>query len=261
MNFLNVAFYQFEAIADLGARRKELEELLVPLGVLGTVILAPEGMNAFLAGPEANVRRALAGFAKNPSFAGVAVKESFSPTLPFAKLSLKTKTEIVTFRVENFSPPAKAATRLRPKELAAWFAEKEDFLMLDTRNEYEVRLGKFSGAHSLQLEHFVNFPEAAATIPEDWKKRKVVTYCTGGIRCEKAAPYLESLGFQQVFQLEGGILGYFEQAGGAHWEGECFVFDQRVAVTPDLSPSGAYLCSHCQGPVPEAAASCIHCQP
>jgi UPF0176 protein len=184
------------------------------------------------------------------------VKESYSDSLPFEKLCFKVKSEIVTFREPGFSPLTAEAPRLSPTELDRWYAGGEDFVVVDTRNDYETKIGAFRGAHLLPLKHFVNFPAAAAGLPEGWKKKKLLTYCTGGIRCEKAAPYLRSLGFN-AYQLEGGILNYLERSG-KNWEGECFVFDQRVALKADLSPSGATLCPRCQGPVP-AGKTCPQC--
>ena len=140
--------------------------------------------------------------------------------------------------------------------------------MLDTRNDYEVGIGTFDGAHAIGVDHFRDFPAALASLPPEWKDEPVVTFCTGGIRCEKAAPLMERLGFQQVYQLDGGILKYFEEEGGAHWHGDCFVFDQRVSVRPDLSPGEHVVCFACQhvleaddlaSPLYEPARSCPHC--
>lgn len=256
---LNAAFYCFSPLAgdQLPRLREDWLPRLRALGLKGTVILAPEGMNGFLAGAESAVREALDTFRALPAFRSLTAKESRSAALPFRKLSIKLKREIVTFRVEGVRPTE--APRLAPAELARWFGEGRDFVMLDTRNAYEYRLGSFAGAHDPGLAHFVDFAEAAKGLPEVWKEKPVVTFCTGGIRCEKAAPYLASLGFRQVYQLDGGILAYLESQGGAHWRGECFVFDDRVALGPDLAPTGATLCPACQGPNPKGAATCLHC--
>lgn len=260
MSQLNAAFYCFAPLEDLPSLKRDWSASLRKLGVKGTVILAPEGVNGFLAGTAQAIRDALLLFRSHPGLGSLQAKESVSETVPFQRLFVKLKKEIVTFRVPELSPPAKPSARIAPEELAAWYDQGRDFLTLDTRNLYEARLGTFSGAHVPPIGHFVDFAEAAKALPEEWKKKPVVTFCTGGIRCEKAAPYLESLGFEQVWQLEGGILNYFEKVGGAHWSGECFVFDERVALGPDLRPTGARLCGKCQGPVPAAAARCIHCE-
>jgi UPF0176 protein len=251
---LNAAFYCFTPLENLAALRREWLTRLRAHGLKGTVILAPEGVNGFLAGPPAALQSALMDLRSLPAFAGLRVKESLSATTPFAKLLVKLKKEIVTFRQgssETKSP------HLAPEVLAKWLDEGREVVLLDTRNAYESRLGTFKGSHTPAIAHFVEF--AGLRLPEEWKSKPVVTFCTGGIRCEKAAPYLTSLGFKEVYQLEHGILGYFEKVGGRHFEGECFVFDQRVALGADLSPTGARLCTHCQGPVPAASADCIHC--
>lgn len=258
MRYLNASFYQFSALPNPAEWGERLRAEIGAFAVKGTLILAPEGLNGFLAGEPAAVRGALAALRAHPSFAGIDVKESESGDIPFGKFAVKVKPEIVTFRVPGHNPLESQAPRLSPAELARWYAEGKEFLVLDTRNEYEVRLGKFRGARSLNLKHFVDLPRLLEPELEAYRGRPVVTYCTGGIRCEKAAPYLRSLGLE-AYQLDGGILRYFEQVGGDHWEGECFVFDQRVAVAPDLSATGARLCGHCQGPVPAGQTECIHC--
>lgn len=259
MSQLNAAFYCFSPVPreSLPNLRASWSRSLRELGVKGTVILAPEGINGFLAGAEKAVRDALAVIRSLPAFSSLQAKESRSADIPFGKLSIKLKKEIVTFRVEGV--PATEAPRISPAELSAWYEEGRDFVIVDTRNEYEYRLGTFRGAYNPQLRHFVEFAEAAKKLPEEWKGKPVVTFCTGGIRCEKAAPYLAGLGFRQVYQLDGGILAYFEKEGGKHWEGDCFVFDDRVALDPSLAPTGATLCGSCQGPVPSDKAECIHC--
>jgi UPF0176 protein len=257
MAFLNAAFYRFTALEKPSAWAERLESAIRHLALKGTFILAPEGLNAFVAGEEEAVRECLRLLESFDPFQNLEVKESYSSSIPFEKLCFKVKSEIVTFRELGFSPLTAEAPRLSPEELDRWYAEGKDFVVVDTRNDYEVKIGAFRGAHTLPLKHFVNFPAAAATLPEEWKEKKLLTYCTGGIRCEKAAPYLRSLGFD-AYQLDGGILNYLEQSG-KNWEGECFVFDQRVALNGDLSPSGATLCPGCQGPVP-AGKNCPQCE-
>jgi len=260
MNQLNAAFYCFAPLADLPRLRAQWKPRLETIGVKGTIILAPEGVNGFLAGTRSALEDALTLIRSLPALAGLEAKVSESEQVPFEKLFIKLKPEIVTFRVPGTSPmEAPPAPRIQAEELAAWIEQKKDFILLDTRNEYESRLGSFEGAHLPAIDHFVHFAAAAKELPESWKKKTVVSFCTGGIRCEKAAPYLQSLGFENVLQLDGGILKYFEKVGGTGFRGDCFVFDQRVALTPDLLPSGASLCTACQGPVPKDCASCIHC--
>lgn len=258
MDLLNVAFYRFASLENPELWKERIESAYKDINVKGTLLLAEEGLNGFLAGPEPEVRRALDFLRGHKEFKALTAKESRSNFIPFEKLAVKVKKEIVTFRVPGCGPLVRSAKRISPEELAALYDRGEEFTILDTRNEYEIRLGKFVGAESLQVDHFVDFAAKAKSLPAAEKKKKIITYCTGGIRCEKAAPYLESLGFEDVAQLDGGILNYFEKVGGKHWEGECFVFDQRIALDPALQPTGATLCPKCQGPIPKGA-SCPHC--
>lgn len=260
MTQLNTAFYCFAPLEDLSSLRQAWRARLGELGLKGTIILAPEGVNGFLAGSASAMAEALRIIRSLPPLSELTAKESVSESIPFEKLCIKLKKEIVTFRVDALSPPTRSSARIQPAELAAWYAQGEDFIAIDTRNAYESKLGTFEGAHAPAIDHFVDFAEAAKHLPAEWKKKKVVTFCTGGIRCEKAAPYLESLGFEQVWQLDGGILKYFEQVGGVNWQGECFVFDQRVALGPNLLPTEARLCVKCQGPIPRGSPGCIHCE-
>ncbi len=254
MSQLNAAFYHFTPLHDLPALKQRWQPRFSALGLKGTIILAPEGINGFLAGPPAALEAALKDLRSLPGLEELRAKESRSPAAPFRKLCIKLKKEIVTFRQ---GAPGGTAPRLAPERLAQWLDEGRDVVLLDTRNRYESRLGSFRGAHKAAIDHFVDF--AALSFPEEWKGKPVVTFCTGGIRCEKAAPWLAGKGFGEVYQLESGILGYFEKVGGRHWEGELFVFDERVALSSNLEPTGATLCGQCQGPVPATARECPDC--
>jgi UPF0176 protein len=257
MSILNASFYCFHPLENPSGAAESLRGTL-PNSLKGTVILAKEGINGFLAGSPEDLRGGLKTLKEALQLPDLWAKESYSESVPFQKLCFKVKEEIVTFRVPDFSPEKSPAPYLQPEELAAWYEREEDFLILDTRNEFEVRLGTFAQAKSLKIDHFVDFPKAMAEAPADWKKKKIVTFCTGGIRCEKAAPYLRSQGFE-AYQLEGGIIHYFEKMGGKNWQGECFVFDERIALNPELQATGATLCSHCQGPNPQNSSTCMHC--
>lgn len=254
MAFQNSAFYSFFPLENPARFGESIKEEFGNLGVRGTLILAPEGINGFLAGLPEEVQHCLRWLQAQQSEAKFSLKHSFSDTIPFEKFQVKLKSEIVTFRVPHVEPTK--APYLSPQELKRWYEEKQEFLILDTRNEYEFQLGAFENATSLGIDQFVEL--AKKPLPEDWKKKKLVTYCTGGIRCEKAAPYLRSLGFD-AYQLDGGILNYFEQVGGDHWQGECFVFDERVALNPQLKPTGARLCENCQWPLPALQLQCPNC--
>ncbi len=264
---VNIAAYKFVALADLSDRRRELKTLCDRLGLKGTILLSSEGINLFLAGSRGGVDGLLGHLKNDPAFAGLEVKESLSQQVPFNRMLVRLKREIIAFGVP-VNPEAYPAPKLSPAELKQWLDEGRPVTLLDTRNDYEVHLGTFENALDLQISHFRDFPQAIDSLPEDLKGQPVVMFCTGGIRCEKAGPLMRQAGFQQVFQLEGGILKYFEECGGDHWEGECFVFDQRVALNPRLQETETTQCFACQAVLTVAdqssqqyipGQSCPHC--
>jgi UPF0176 protein len=239
MNTLNIAAYRFVALADLPQMRAALETRCAALGLKGTILLAEEGINLFLAGGASAVEAFVETLRADSRFAAIEVKRSWSERQPFKRLQVKLKREIVSMRRPEIKPAQAGAPRLAPRELKRWLDEGRELVLLDTRNQFEVEAGSFDNTLSLGLTSFSDFPNATAALAQEIKDRTVVTFCTGGIRCEKAAPWLISQGFNQVYQLDGGILNYFEQCGGAHFHGECFVFDERVALDPALRPAGA----------------------
>ena len=228
MVVLNVAFYRFTPMPELSILRRELRLRAVELGLKGTILLAPEGINGFLAGERGAVRQFLDELcARIPALGGMPVKESHSDAIPFQRMLVKLKREIIASPGPITQPPAR---RVEPSELKRWLDENRELVLLDTRNDYEVKHGTFAGAVDLNLRTFRQFGERARELPPSVKEKTVVMFCTGGIRCEKATALAEELGFRDVYQLEGGILRYFEECGRAHYEGECFVFDERVAL-------------------------------
>jgi len=243
---LNVSAYKFVVIEHPAEMRGVLKERADALDLRGTILLAHEGINLFIAGSEANVQAFLAALQADERFAGFPAKLSWSEEQPFNRMLVKVKREIIPLRRPEIDPSRNPAPRLSPEQLKAWLDEGREVLLVDTRNDFEVELGTFTGARNLHLSSFAEFPSKAGTLESKWKHRPVVTFCTGGIRCEKAAPFLADQGFGQVYQLDGGILNYFERCGGAHFEGECFVFDKRVALGPDLKPTGTAQCYVCQ---------------
>ncbi len=266
--YTNLAAYQFASLGDLPALQTELHQLCREAGMRGTILLSPEGINLFVAAAREACARLLLRLRALPGLANLRVKESLSEEQPFNRMLVKIKKEIIACGVEGIDPARRPAPRLAPRQLKEWLDEGRAVTLLDARNAYEVKLGTFRGAHTLDLDHFRQFPVAARDLPNEMKSGPVVTFCTGGIRCEKAAPLLELAGFRDVFQLDGGILGYFEQCGDAHYEGDCFVFDKRVALNASLRETGAALCFVCQSPVtlPEQedpryveSVSCPHC--
>lgn len=264
----NIAAYKFAPLANLAELRVELRELAKAQQLRGTILISPEGINLFVAGSRDGIDVLLQRVRAIPGLADLPVKESESDEQPFSRMLVKIKREIIAFGVEGIEPAHYTSPRVSPAELKRWLDEERGVTLLDTRNDYEIAAGTFENAITLPLDDFRNFPEAVAELPDDLKERPIVTFCTGGIRCEKAAPYLERVGFKQVFQLDGGILKYFEEVGGAHYRGECFVFDKRVAVDPKLTPSELRQCFACQAiltpddydsPKYVEGRSCPHC--
>ena len=237
---LNVSFYRFCPLKDLATLRPSVKERAAAAGLKGTVILSPEGINGFLAVVDGELRGFLDWLRETPSFQGLEAKESYSESQPFGKLLVKLKQEIIPFG-EGIDPHRGTAPRLSALELKRWLDEGRDVVLLDTRNDYEVADGPFRGAKTLGLNHFRDFPRAfgnaSRALRAEMAAKPVVMFCTGGIRCEKAAAYAQELGLPQVYQLDGGILKYFEEAGGAHYDGTCFVFDERRAVDALLAPA------------------------
>lgn len=240
--FLNLSAYRFVALDDLAALRQRIFDAAQAVGLKGTVLLAEEGINLFVAGAPDAARAWLAGLRTDPRFAPLDVKESFSATLPFRRLKVKVKREIIRMNLPQVRPLAGRAPALDAATLARWLdAGRDDagrpIMMLDTRNGFEVDAGAFDGAIDWRLAKFSDFPIAASAHRGELEGRTVVTYCTGGIRCEKAALALGSAGVDNVWQLDGGILRYLERVGGRHWHGRCFVFDERTSLDADLSPA------------------------
>ena len=246
---LNIAAYKFAELRNLEVLREELRSECRKAGLKGSILLSPEGINLFIAGEPSAVEWLLGRLRAIPGLEHLEEKRSESNDQPFNRMLVKIKKEIIAFGVEGINPARYSSPRLAPKVLRRWLDEGRPFTLLDTRNDYEIKLGTFAGARTLGIDHFKQFPEAVRHLPAEIKETPVVSFCTGGIRCEKAAPLLEQEGFQNVFQLEGGILKYFEECGGAHYEGECFVFDKRVGVDPALQETGSQLCFACQEPL------------
>jgi len=267
-DIINIAGYKFVALQDLKRRRLDLRGLCQSLGLKGTILLSREGINLFLAGTRQTIDHFLEVLRNEPQFEDLQVKESVSDRQPFTRMLVRLKQEIIAFGVEEIDPAAHPSRRISPQQLKEWLDTGKPVTLLDTRNDYEIELGTFNHARAVGIEDFRQFPNAVARLPQNLKDQPIVTFCTGGIRCEKAAPYLEKAGFTDVYQLEGGILKYFEEVGGVHYHGDCFVFDQRVALDSSLRESAAQQCYRCQAiltpndchsPQYIAGQSCPHC--
>jgi UPF0176 protein len=246
---INIAAYKFVPLIDLHTLRARLQSQCKLWELRGTILLSPEGLNLFVAGGRAEIDLLLLELRAIPGLEELQPRESVSEQQPFNRMLVRVKREIIAFGIPGIAPGVRTSPKVAPRELKRWLDEGREITLLDTRNDYEVQLGTFKNAVTLELDHFRNFPDAAANLPEDLKRRPLVMFCTGGIRCEKAGPYLEGIGFEQVFQLDGGILKYFDDCGSAHYDGECFVFDKRVALDHKLATTDSSYCFCCLKPL------------
>jgi len=242
---LNIAAYRFVDIDDAPDLSERLSASAQAAGLKGTLLIAPEGLNLSLAGEPEAVRGWLGRLREDPRFAGLQAKESFSDGMPFRRLRVKLKAEIIRMNQPSLRPAAARAPAVDAATLVRWLGEGHcdegrPLALLDTRNAFEVDAGAFDGALDWRLGCFSDFPAAFDAHRSELEGKTVVSYCTGGIRCEKAALLMRERGLPHVLQLDGGILAYFEATTGApHWRGECFVFDERESLAPTLAPAAA----------------------
>ncbi|HXD04530.1 MAG TPA: sulfurtransferase [Burkholderiaceae bacterium] len=239
---LNIAAYKFVPVIDAQALAATLRDTASALALKGTILLAPEGINLFLAGSDEAVRGFLAHLREDVRFADLHAKESRSPSQPFRRLRVKLKREIIRMDHPAIRPHEARAPAVDAKTLARWLDaghddEGRELVMLDTRNEFEVQAGRFAGALDWHLSKFTEFPAALQRHAAELAGKTVVSYCTGGIRCEKAALLMRERGVDHVLQLDGGILQYFETVGARHFEGRCVVFDERRELDAQLAPA------------------------
>lgn len=233
--FLNLSAYQFKPLSGLDDLKIELKTKAKALNIKGTILLAPEGINMNLSGARFDLLAMKTYIIERLELHDMPLKWSESERDPFARLKIKLKKEIITFRQDDIDPIQKTVEHMPPEQLKQWYDEGKEFYILDTRNDYEIEVGQFKNAKSYDIENFTELTDAVKADLENYDTSKpMVTYCTGGVRCEKAGPAIEALGFKEVYQLDGGILNYFEKCGGEHWQGDCFVFDDRHALTPEL---------------------------
>ncbi len=241
---LNISGYRFVEIDEPEALRDRLQTAAAAAALRGTILIAHEGLNLSLAGAPAPLRRFVDALRADARFASLDIKESWSDTLPFARLKVKCKREIIRMDRPAIRPQAGRAPSVSPDTLARWLDrgcddEGRPLALLDTRNAFEVNAGRFEGALDWRLARFGDFPDAFAAARASLAGKTVVSYCTGGIRCEKAALLMRAEGFGPVLQLEGGILRYLEQQGTRHWQGRCVVFDERGSLDARLAPPPA----------------------
>ena len=249
LEFLNVAGYKFEPLENLDSLIPEFQNKCDELGLKGSVYLSPNGINFSIAGTEEKIDTYIQFMEEDSRFRDIPLKKTFSETQPFRRMKVRLKKEIISLGRDDINPRELTGDYISPRELFEMYETKEDVIVLDTRNEYETRVGLFENAVDLQLDTFRDFPSAIETLPEEYKDKQIVMYCTGGIRCEKASAVMMKAGFSDVKQLEGGVLDYFKETGGAYWNGDCFVFDERVALDKELKETEYIYCYICREPL------------
>lgn len=256
------ALYKFVALEDFEALQTPLLKVMKDHQVHGTLLLAAEGINGTVAGPREGIDALLAWLQQDPRLADVVYKESYHDEQPFLRTKVKLKKEIVTMGVEGLDPRKVVGTYVKPEDWNALISDPE-VLVVDTRNDYEIGIGTFKNAVNPQTESFREFPEYVAQNLDKEKHKKVAMFCTGGIRCEKSTAYMKEQGFEDVYHLEGGILKYLEEVPEENslWQGECFVFDGRVAVNHQLEKGQYDQCNACRMPITQEDMASEHYQP
>lgn len=249
-NSLVAAFYHFVPLDDAEALRNPLLQSCRDLGLMGTILLAREGINGTVAGPERGVRRLMDRLRSDPRLADLSFKESWAPEMPFHRMKVRLKREIVSLGVEGIDPRHQAGEYVSPQDWNA-LIRRDDVRVVDTRNDYEVHLGSFTGAEDPGTRSFREFPDWVDEHLDPSRDEHVAMFCTGGIRCEKATALLRKKGFRNVYHLDGGILNYLEKVpeGESLWNGDCFVFDNRVTVDHQLRQGDIDVCPACRMPV------------
>jgi len=256
-DYLTAAFYKFVALPDFAELKEPLLACCEENEVKGTILLALEGINSTIAGPQAGVQAVLAYLRRDPRLADLEHKEAWSTRPPFYRMKVRLKREIVTMGVPDINPTYLVGEYVKPEHWNALISDPE-VVVIDTRNDYEVGIGTFAGAVNPDIQTFSMLPDwvqhAPALNPASGKKPKVAMFCTGGIRCEKSTAFLRTQGFDEVYHLEGGILKYLETVPEAQslWQGQCFVFDERVSVGHGLTPGDHGLCRACRQPLDKA---------
>jgi len=256
--YLTAAFYKFVDLPDYADRKPALLAFCESRNVKGLILLAREGINSTIAGSPDDVHAVLAHLRADPLLADLQHKESFADKAPFYRMKVRLKKEIVTMQVDGISPTHMAGTYVKPEDWNALISDPE-VVVVDTRNDYEVEIGTFAGAINPHIKSFAELPQWVQQSEQltagGGKKPKVAMFCTGGIRCEKSTAYMRTQGYEEVYHLEGGILKYLETVAPAQslWQGECFVFDERVSVGHGLVPGHHGLCRACRQPLEDGA--------
>lgn len=257
MAIVVAAFYKFVALPDFRDLQKPMRDYFMQHNIRGSILLADEGINGTVAGEREAIDAVLAYLRADARFADLEHKESYCEAQPFGKMKVRLKREIVTLGVTGIDPTSKVGTYIAPQ---AWndLIKQPDVVLVDTRNDYEVKIGTFQGALNPDIEAFGDFPQYVQANLNPATHKKVAMFCTGGIRCEKATAYLLQQGFEEVYHLRGGILKYLQDVpeDTSLWQGECFVFDERITVDHHLRPGKAEFCSQCNQPILDGQCHC-----
>jgi UPF0176 protein len=250
-----ISFYKFVKLDHLDELRAELLDICQRHQIFGSILIAPEGINGTISGTPQDISRICQFFQDSPVFSPLEFKKSLHESKPFRRMLVRIKKEIITMKTDGIDPNHLTGKYLKPLQLKEWLDNGEEILLLDTRNDYEVKVGTFKGAIDPKIKSFSAFPDFIDEHLDDLKGKKIVTFCTGGIRCEKATAYMVDQGLTETYQIDGGVLKYFEDTmpleSDNHWEGECVVFDSRLAVNKSLQPTESKLCYSCFDPSSE----------
>lgn len=254
------AFYKFVPLPDYRGLRPALLDFCRALPVRGTILLASEGINGAIAGERTAVESALSYLRADPRLADLLVKDSFHDVIPFGRMKVRLKREIVAMKAPGIDPRARAGAYVEPEDWNRLITE-DDLLLLDARNDYEVRMGTFRGSRNPETESFHELPRYMTENLDPALHRRIAMFCTGGIRCEKASAFLLGRGFEAVYHLRGGILHYLEKVKPEEslWEGECFVFDERVSLDHGLRKGNITICDDCKAVVNVSDEQCPQC--
>jgi len=246
---VNIAGYRFVDLDDRDELREPFLNRCEELDLKGTILLSSNGINFSLSGSQESVDRYLEFLESDERFIGIPLKVTYNDYKPFRRMLVRLKKEIISLGMDDIRPVEFTGPNIKPNEFQEMLDNEEEVIVLDTRNDYEVRVGTFKNAIDLKIPSFRDFPEAVSNLPEEYKKKPIVMFCTGGIRCEKASAVMLKSGFENVKQLEGGILDYFKDTDASHWDGDCFVFDDRVAVDKGLNETDYVMCYSCREPL------------
>tara|TARA_Y100000389_G_scaffold62745_1_gene58864 strand:+ start:3916 stop:4749 length:834 start_codon:yes stop_codon:yes gene_type:complete len=245
----NITGYKFIPITD----RKSLQEKILKhsnkLSLKGTVLISEKGLNFSIAGENEAIQDFIKFLRSDKRFSEIDIKTTYNEYQPFRKMLVRIKKEIISMGIDEIDPSTFTGEKITPKELHEKLNNNEDIILLDTRNEYEVRLGTFEDAVDLNLDSFRDFPNKIMSLDQKMKNKEIVMFCTGGVRCEKASALMLKNGFKNVKQIDGGVIKYFEETGGSYWNGDCFVFDDRVALDKNLNETDYILCFRCREPL------------